>query len=249
MVSPQKRICGSAVLNPMRNKSELRALLADGQLEDAATNAVAYAEAAGDTDALNGCIALQDDLKRYKSAWTSGQIAFEEFARAQARVTAGLLARIGELPDEPTPRARQSRIGADTFRWLIFYLFLISKFIVLGWAAFMWQTEGFLNSEAFSLFNALLPGLVVNASLMFRSLFRYSTESAAPRRYVAARFRTLACVAFVAYVAAQIFLTIQKVNGNLSFELASLSFAAVETALAQFMSNILSTIFQESKPS
>ena len=231
----------------MRNKKELRALVADGQLPEAVTGALEYAEAAADTETLNGLVGLQADLSKHRDFWSTGQISFEEYARAQARITAALVGRLDELPDAPTRIAAQSRIREDGFRWLVFYLFLIAKLLVFGWAAVMWQTEGFQNAEAFSLFNALLPGMVINASMMFRSLFRASIDSDAPRRYVSTRFRNLVWLAFGAYVLVQAFLIVQKVKGNLSFEMASFAFVGVETALGQFMSVVLEGVFKKEK--
>ncbi|MCB0527330.1 MAG: hypothetical protein KDC61_19115 [Saprospiraceae bacterium] len=231
----------------MRNKKELRDLVADGQLTDAVADAVAYAEAAADDETLNGLFSLQSDLAKHRDFWNTGQISFEEFARAQARITSALVGRIDELPETPTRKATRQRIREDRFKWLVFYLFLLAKLLVLAWAVFMWQTEGFQNAEAFSLFNALLPGLIINASIMFRSLFRTSIESSAPRRFVSPRFRTLVWLAFMAYFVVQAFLIVQKVKGNLSFELASLAFAAVETALGQFMSEVVEGIFKKEK--
>ncbi len=229
----------------MRNKKELLALVTDGQLTDAVSGALEYAEAAADTDTLNGLITLQSDLSKHSNFWNSGQISFEELARGQARITSALLGRIDELPDAPTRVATRSRIREDSFKWLVFYLFLIVKLLVLAWAVFMWQTKGFQNAEAFSLFNAMLPGLVISASMMFRSLFRASIDNSAPRRYVSLRFRTFVWLAFAAYFAVQAFLIVQKVKGNLSFELASLAFVAVETALGQFMSEIVEGVFRK----
>jgi hypothetical protein len=67
------------------------------------------------------------------------------------------------------------------------------------------------------------------------------------RRFVQKRFRWLIICAFLGYVLAQFFLVFQKVKGNLSFELATLGFAAVETALGQLMSEIVDGIFKEEK--
>lgn len=231
----------------MRNKKELRDLVADGQLTDAVADAVEYAEAAADTDTLNGLLTLQSDLAKHRDFWNTGQISFEEFARAQSRITSALVGRIDELPEAPTRKAAYERIREDKFKWLVFYLFLLVKLLVLGWAVFMWQMKGFQNAEAFSLFNALLPGMIINVSIMFRSLFRTSIESDAQRRFVSTRFRTLVWLAFMAYFVVQAFLIVQKVKGHLSFELASLAFAAVETALGQFMSEIVEGIFKKEK--
>ncbi|AEE52509.1 hypothetical protein [Haliscomenobacter hydrossis] len=232
----------------MRNKREIRALIADGNLSEAAQAALEYAEASADAETLNGLVALQADLSQLKEMWISGQMVYEELARTQARITQGLLLRVDELPDEPSPKAAKRRIKEESFKWLVFYLFLLAKLLVLSWALFNWQTEGFKNAEAFSLFNALLPGTIINASIMFRSLFRGSLDAYTQRRFVKKRFRGLIFLAFLGYIVVQFFLVVQKVQGHLSFELATLGFAAVETALGQFMSEIVEGIFkQESK--
>lgn len=229
----------------MRNKHEIRALIVDGKLDEASKAALEYAEAAAEAETLNGLIVLQADLAQAKELWLSGQVAYEELARSQARITQGLLQRVDELPDAPTPRASNRRIRKENFKWLVFYGFLLAKFLVFAWAFFVWQVEGFVNAEAFSLFNALLPGTIINASMMFRSLFRSSMNAYVQRRFVQKRFRGLIICAFLGYVLAQYFLVFQKVKGNLSFELATLVFAAVETALGQLMSEIVEGIFKE----
>lgn len=231
----------------MRNKKELRDLLADGQLGDAVSGALEYAEAAGDADTLNGLIALQSDFSKHRDGWHSGQISFEEFARAQARITSALLGRIHELPDAPTPAAARLRIREDRFKWRFFYLFLIFKLLVFFWVVFNWRTKGFEIAQAFVLFNALLPGMVISTALMFRSLFRASLESDAPRRYVARRFSTFTWVMFGAYLLVQCFLVVQKVNGNLSFEVTSVAFISVESALSLFMGEIVEGVFKKEK--
>lgn len=231
----------------MKNKREIRALIADGKLDEAAQAALAYAEAAAEVDTLNGFIALQADLAQAKELWISGLASYEEQGRTQARITQGLLQRVNELPEDPTPQASQRRIREEDFKWLVFYGFLLAKLLVFAWAFFVWQVEGFLNAEAFSLFNALLPGTVINASIMFRSLFRSSMDAYIQRRFVQKRFRGLVIWVFLGYILVQYFLIFQKVKGNLSFELATLGFAAVETALGQFMSELLEGIFKREK--
>lgn len=231
----------------MRNKREIRAMIADGKLDEAAQAALNYAEAAAEAETLNGMIALQSDLAQVKEFWITGAVSYEELIRSQARITQGLLQRVDELPEAPTPQASQRRIREEQFKWLVFYGFLLAKLLVFAWAFFVWQVEGFANAEAFSLFNALLPGTVINASLMFRSLFRSSMDAYAQRRFVQKRFRGLVIWVFLGYIVVQYFLILQKVKGNLSFELATLGFAAIETALGQFMSELLDGIFKREK--
>jgi hypothetical protein len=230
----------------MRNKKELRALVADGQLIDAAQGAFEYAEQASDTETLNGIIALQADLEKSKDLWATNQISFEEYARAQARVTQSLLDRIDELSDEASPKSARGRIKESKFKWLVFYTFITAKLIVFAWAAIMWNLYGFQTGEIFSLFNALLPGLILNASVMFRSLFKTGVEGYAQVRYVPTQFRSLVWVIFPSYILAQIVITILKMHGDLRFETASAAFLAVETGLSLYMNEVVEGLFKKS---
>jgi hypothetical protein len=127
----------------------------------------------------------------------------------------------------------------------MFYLFITAKFVVFGWAAFMWRYYGFQNAEAFSLFNALLPGFILNASIMFRSLFQTGVAGNVQRRYVPLQFRNLIWLIFPSYIALQIFITIKKVQGDLPFEMATVAFLAVETGLGVFMGEMVDGLFKK----
>lgn len=231
----------------MRNKRELRALIADGSLIDAVKSALEYAEASADSETLNGLITLHVDLNNMKELWSSGQITYEELVRTQSRITHGLLHRVDELPDEPSPKAAIRRIKEESFKWLVFYLFLSTKFLVFSWIFFNWQTEGYKNAEALSLFNAIFPGAVINLSIMFRSLFSGSMNSYTQRRFVQKRFRSLLFLIFLAYTIIQFFIIVEKVKGNLTFEFATLGFVSVEIGLWRFMSMITDGVFNNNQ--
>jgi len=229
----------------MRNKKEIRELVAGGYLQQAAQSAMEYAEASTDMDTLNGLIAIHSDLQNFQNLWNANLISFEEFSRTQARATNDLLGRIDELPDEPSPVSKKTRVQDVHLKWLIFYLFISAKLILIGWTLFMWETKGFLNSEVFSLFNAMLPGLVLNVSIMFRELFRSGIDGYSKRRYVPPQLRALAWVIFPSYIAVQIFITIAKMKGDFSFEIASTAFMAVETGLGLYMGEIVEGLFKK----
>ncbi len=229
----------------MRTKSELRNLIRDGQLQEAADAALQYAEAAGDTNTLNGLIELHADLHRHQAVWLSGQISFEELARTQARITQGLLARIDDLPNEASKTAAIKRIGAERYKWLVFYLFIIAKVLVFLYTFFMWKTFGFQSDEALTAFNALLPGLVIYGSIMFKELFRSGLDGYAPRRYVPTRFRTMAWIIFAGYAGIQVFLVTEKVQGNITFTMMNLAMLGVEAGMGRFVSEIVEGIFKK----
>lgn len=229
----------------MRNKSEIRNLIRDGQLLEAAKAALVYAEAAGDTNTLNGLIALNSDLNQQREVWLSGQIAFDEFTRNQARITQHLLGRVDELPDEPDKTAAKKRIKEESYKWLVFYLFIASKLTVFVWTFFMWRTEGFQNEEALTAFNVLLPGLIIYGAIMFKNLFRTGLDGYAPHRYVPVRFQIFAWIIFPIYAVIQVFLVTEKVKGNISFTMMNLAIIGVESGMGQFVGEIAEGLFKK----
>jgi hypothetical protein len=148
------------------------------------------------------------------------------------------------LSDSPSPNAVRKRIPETRYKWLVFYLLVASKLLVFCWVVFVWQVEGFTSQEAFTVFNALLPGLVVYGSIMYRLLFRASLGDE-PRRYVPARFRSLLWLVFPAYVLLQVFLVSLKAAGNVSFATVSLALLAVETGFGQFVGEVVEGVFKK----
>ena len=221
-------------------------MISDGQLEEAAAAALTYAEAAGDVQTLNGLLALNSDLQLHRQVWLSGQISFEEFSRQAARNTQRLLDRVEALPNEPTPRAVQSRMKEESFKWMVFYQFVVAKLLVVAYLLFSLSVEGFLKEEVLNTLNALLPGLVLYGSIMFRELFRTSLDSSAPQRYVARRFRTLAWLIFSAYALVQVFIVTQKATGAFTFTMMNLALLGVEAGMGRFVGELVEGVFKKS---
>ncbi len=230
----------------MRNKKELKTMISDGQLEEAAAAALAYAEAAGDVQTLNGLLALNSDLQMHRQVWLSGQISFEEFSRQAARNTQRLLDRVEALPNEPTARAAQSRMKEESFKWMVFYQFIVAKILVVGFVFFCWNVLAFTNEEALNTLNALLPGLILYGSIMFRELFRAGLDTSSPQRYVARRFRTFAWLIFPAYALVQIFIVYQKAMGDFTFTMMNLALLGVEAGMGRFVGELVEGVFKKS---
>lgn len=229
----------------MRSKKELQTMIADGQLEEAAAAALAYAEAAGDVNTLNGLLALNSDLQQHRQVWLSGQISFEEFSRQAARNTQRLLDRVEALPNEPTARAAQSRMKEESFKWMVFYQFVVTKILVVGFAFFCWKVWAFTNEEALNTLNALLPGLILYGSIMFRELFRAGLDASAPQRYVARRFRTFAWIIFPVYALVQVFIVYQKAAGEFTFTMMNLALLGVEAGMGRFVGELVDGVFKK----
>lgn len=231
----------------MHSKKEMRSMIAEGMLAEAAAAAVEYATACAETENLNGFITLLADQRKVKEAWLGDLISFEELTRTQARITQGLLDRIDVLPDQPNRAAAKQRIPEQSYKWMVFGLFCTAKLLVFCFAFFVWQVHGFLAEEAITTFNALLPGLIVYGAIMFKDLFRSGLQGDTPVRYVSGKFKILAWVIFSVYAIAQVFLVSQKAYGNLTFTMMNLAIVGVEAGMGRFIAEIVEGVFKKEK--
>lgn len=229
----------------MKSKKEMLKLIENGEINRAIEFAIDYAKVSTDTITHGEITELQGQLNEHTEKWSNHEVEFSEFARNYADLVTKLKDLIAALPYEPDPSVLKKRIKEGPFKWRIFYIYLITKLIVLGWAFFLWSTAyGFSSKEAFSLFSALLPGMIIYTTIMFRNLFKISMEGVSVRKYLPRQFKYLIWGVFIFYISIQFFLTVQKVEGNLDFEIAILSFTAVETGLGQFMSELTDKLFK-----
>lgn len=230
----------------MRTKKEIRDLIGEGELLEAVASAITYAEAAGEKSIADGLLTLQGDLKRQNEVWQTGQLTFEEFNRTQARVTASLLKWVNALPAAPNPVAAKKKVLESNFQWLVFWLFIASKLIVLCWIFWVWWGfTGLKVEEMVTTLGAVLPNLTLYGPTMFRSMLRSNMHDDAPYRFVPKRFRQVTWIVFVAYVCTLILLSILKMWGEFPFETMILFAVGVETGLGAFLKDLTEEVFTD----
>ena len=228
-------------------KKDIRELLAQGQLREAALAALSYAEICGAAETANTLTVLQATLEAHQRQWTTGQIAYEEFSRLHARVTQGLTGCLDELPDEPKPgAAKKPPIEEGAFKKRLFWMLIAAKALVFGWTYYLWQTGGFQNEEALTAFSALTPAFVAYISLMLADYLRAHRENAVlRRRYVSGTLTKVAFWLFPLYALAQMFIVGRKAQGVLSFAQMTMALALVESVLGGYVGQIVQAFFKK----
>jgi hypothetical protein len=228
----------------MLSKKEIRDLISQGQLPEAAQAALEFAEKTDDTETLNGLLALNNQLNEQKANWLSGQIAYETFSREQARITHALLARLDALPNAPLKKG-VPRMPEIQFKWRLFYGFILAKMLVFGawWLIWTWGM-GFSKDQAMAVFNTLIAGFVLYSAVMYRELYRASLDAYAPVRYVASSFQRLLWFLFSGYVLIQVLLMIQGASAKFDFTVMNMLLILVETGLGRYMAEFMDGVFR-----
>ena len=229
-------------------KRDIHFLMAEGQIREAVQHALAYSEACALPEAVNGLILLSSNLEEHRHQWNTGQIAYEEFARAHARMTQSLADWLDQLPDQPMPVGqRRKLLDEATFKQRIFRLIIAVKILVLSWTFYLWQTGGFSIDEAMAAFSALAPPFVAYISIMLGDMLRQHREQTQRpvRRFVSGGLINVAWWLFPLYALAQMYIINQKVQGDFTFHQMSAGLAVVEGLLGGYIGQIVMGFFKK----
>jgi Effector-associated domain 11 len=229
------------------HKKEIRHLMTNGQLQEATTAALTYAEACGIAASVNVLSVLQSNLEVHRHLWGTGQISYEEFSREHARATQHLLDCLEELPEIPAPESAKQRLTDETvFKHRLFWMLVAAKTTVFLWTYYLWQTGGFQNEEALTAFSVLAPTFVAYISLMIADYLRTHREQVkSRRRYVSGMLTRLAFWLFPIYALAQIIIIGKKPSGDLSFAQMNAALAIVESILGGYVGQIVQAFFKK----
>lgn len=167
-------------------KSDIRNLIANGDLSKALEAALYYAEYSNANEITGHLAGLSGRLRQHINTWASGQISYEDFSREQSRVTFALNNYLEQLPPKPLPHSGEKKILEESvFKKRIFILLIISKMIVIGWVWNQWSM-GTLNEELVkTVFSLLIPMFVTYFYIILDDYLReYKDGTLTIRRYV-----------------------------------------------------------------
>lgn len=228
-------------------KTEIRHLIADGQLRPAAQAALEYAEKCRLTEPTNALTVLNGNLENHQKQWITGQVSFEEMSRAHARSAAALTDLLDQLPDTPAPGRKIRMLDEHTYKWRIFWIFVGAKLIVLGRLAYHWGQGGFTRAEFFATLTLLAAALAAHTLVMFDDLLRHEQEHSTRRRYVSGVLARTVQGLIVAYAVA-LFMAIEwKAMTAFSYAEMNTMLTLVETLLGGFVGKIVARFFKSEK--
>ena len=230
----------------MTTKTDIRRQVADGQLDKAAEAALAFAEQCRASEALNALTTLSTQINANRKSWTQGLISYEDFSRALARQSLGLVEWLDQLPESPEAAQRTTLMDESVFKRRIFRLLIASKAVVLAVTYYLAKTGGFTNEELLTTFSSLAPAFVAYITLMLSDFIRQSRVDAVPkRRYVSGFLVKIVWWLFPIYALAQIYVVKQKVTGDFSFLQMNTAIALTETLIGGFIGRIIEEFFKK----
>lgn len=226
-------------------KKDIRARIAAGELPEAVGAALEYATQSGAAEAVNGLTTLSASLEEHRRQWASGQISFDEFSRAHARLAQGLSDWLDQLPDVATPGAAKKMLDEGRFKNRILWLLLLTKFVVIGRLWYHWSTGGFDKGEFMAALGLLAPALAAYGSVILSDYIRAQREGVPKHRFVSGPLVRIAFWVFPVYALALLYCIEQKAKSNFSFVEMNTGLALVESLLGGYVGQIVGAFFKK----
>lgn len=141
------------------DKSQLRLLIAENELERATKNLIKYTEKLGADEWHNKAVAIGSQYEDYEDQARLGILSPDELKRSRNGVVAKLLSLLDDLPDAATANGVPKRRGMTerALKNWIFVLLFLGKVALFGWIWFHLQTGGLSRGEALSTIGFLIP--------------------------------------------------------------------------------------------
>jgi len=226
-------------------KKDIRARIAAGELPQAVGATLEYATASGAAEAVNALTALSAGLEEHRHQWSSGQISYEEFSRAHARISQALADWLDQLPDTATPGAAKKMLEEGRFKNRILWLLLLTKLTVIGRLWYHWSTGGFDKGEFLSALGLLVPAFAAYGSVIFSDYLRAQREGAPKRRFVSGPLVRIAFWVFPVYAVALLYFIEQKAKSNFSFAEMNTGLVLVESMLGGYVGQLVGAFFKK----
>lgn len=228
-------------------KREIRAMVARGDLREALEASLNYAEYCGSADEINGLTTLNGRFAQHTGHWATGQIAYEEFSREQARIAYALIGIIDQLPQQPAPNAgRKKNLDETTFKKRLLLLVLFSKGIALLQVWHYWGMGTFNIERALTVFTLLCPTFVASLSLMLGDYLRaYREVTPLSRRLVAGPLISIAYGLFPFYTILLLYLLrLGTTAQEISFPVMCILLSTVETIVGGYVGQVVTSVFK-----
>ncbi|MEZ4942043.1 MAG: hypothetical protein R3D58_14285 [Saprospiraceae bacterium] len=224
-------------------RSDIRRLVADGELTPAVQATLEYAEKSGVAEAANAVTTLSAQLEQTRQLWNTGQLDFSEYARQHARYTQALLDNLDRLPDHPTPAAARRMIREDTFKKRLLWMLALGKLLVLGRFGYHWGTGGFNDEQGWAAIGILAPTLAGYLYVVLDDYLRAHREASVSVRYVSGPLVRFVYLIIPVYMVALIFLIEKKAMSSITNAQMVAGFVLVETVLGGYVGRVVSAFF------
>ena len=229
-----------------QSKTAIRELIAQGQFEQANAAALEFAEFCGLSDIANALTSIGGRAREHYEKWSTGQISYQDFSLAHAKITHDLTEWVSRLPDHPTPQRKRKKLMTEaTFKNRIFLLLVAIKVVVFGRLAYHWSTGGFNLDQFQGTATLLMPALAAYLTVILGDYLRQHKNGVQHPRYISGPLVTFGYWLFPIYAVLLVVFIEMKVKGILSFAQMNTWLALVESVLGGYVGKIVHSLFKE----
>ena len=236
-------------MNTEAFKTELRRLVATDRLEEATEKLLSATQAEEYGEFRSLVVHQAGQLQFYKRMQIEQTQDFATLARTRNQISFGLLDLIDELPDSATlqVKARQQARGVSEhhLKRRLFWLLLIAKLLVIGFAAFLWDTGSFSVEQFVAVAGILVPIFAAYLTLMIQDWTQARSELGPGERLVSRGYARMTYALVLAYGVLLLFLLNLRGPGIVSFTQLTALLALAESGMGAYVGKVVFGLFRE----
>lgn len=233
------------------NKDQLRAILANDELDQVIQGLVQFAGLYAMPDVRSEALIQSGRLEEYKKQFRIGATAYESLAQSRAAVRSALLEVIEILPDNPVRPNASGRVGGVSerrFKNSLFGLVLIGQVLILLWLWFQMDTGGFSPKEVAATLTLLLSVFAAYLMPMYNNLLknRYINplEAETPVRRLDWPLPLLTYLVILpAYFGLMFYFIHLRGSGKWGFDDFTTGLTLLTTGLGAYVATMINTMF------
>ena len=231
-------------------KATIKASIREGHLKKAVWAALEYAEYCGLTDISNALIALNSRASDHRDKWNSGQVSYEDHARAYAQLTHAATQWADRLPEVPvaSKKGRKKKfLTEEALKKKLFYRLLTVKILVLGWLTYLYTSGGYTSDQFKGTATLLATTLAAYVAVILTSYLDQHRAGVAPPRYMSGPLVTFSKWLVPVYGGLLLLFITLKTTGAISFTGLNAWLALVETVIGGYIGKIVNTLFKKNE--
>lgn len=237
-------------MNTTEFKNELRRFVAGDELEEVAERLLTVVQGDEYGDYRTDVIQQSAQLENWNRLRRLGTEDYADLARTRNRVALALLSLIDEFPTAEELMAKPqpvTGVSEDGLRSRLFWVLVVAKLLVIGFAYLLWSSGGFSSGEFVSVGGMLLPLFTVYLTLMLQHTSDTRTILQPGDRRVSKGYARSAYVLAVVYAVVLLLLLDSRGRGSISFPVLAGILAVAEAGMGTYVGKYVFALFRGSK--
>lgn len=228
-------------------RAEIQRLIAADRLKQAIEELTLVAEANHLAALQKEIVAQSAQLQHWDKVRLANTESPAELARGRNRVVIALLDLTDQLPSETAISSEakdQLGVSEDKLKKRLFWLLLVAKLVVIGFAGFLWSTRTFSNGQFFSTVGILLPIFMAYLVPMSQHASDHRAVLKAGDKRVNRDFARRSYLFVVAYAAILLIVLNLRGPGTITFEQMTMGITLAESGLGLLLSKTILDLYR-----